>query len=102
MIYKEYKLNGTTVGYHIDGRYRTHRDSLKHFYIKEKGYPISESILRDLKANDCHEVLIIENRSDGSQRAFLSKFSDWMECEVFQEPGYDTQRCLPLSRQSEV
>jgi hypothetical protein len=102
MAYKEYNIHGITVGYHIDGRYRTMRDSLKHFYIKEKGYPVSDLILRDLKANDCKEVLIIEKRSDGTQRAFLSKFSDWMDCEAFQEEGFDKQRCLPLSKQTEV
>jgi hypothetical protein len=102
MNYKEYTINGTVVGYLIDGRYRTVRDSLKHFYIKEKGYPISESILRDLKANDCQEVLIIEKRSDGTQRAFLSRFAYWLDCEVFQEKDYDKQRCLPVSKQNEV
>lgn len=102
MAYKEYRLRDVVVGYHIDGRYRTHRYSSKHFYIKKKGYPISESILRDLKANDCQEILIIENRTDGSQRALLSKFSDWMDCESFQEEDFDVQRCLPLSKQTEV
>ena len=100
--YKEYKLEGKVIGYLIEGRYRTHRESSKHFYVKAKGYPISNVVLLDLKANDCKEILVIENRADKSQKGYISDINDWFSCEIFQEEGYDAQRCLSLARQHEV
>ncbi len=87
--------NDRVVGHFDNGVYRTIRTRSKHYYRKEKGYPISDSVLRELEGLQCHSIVIIEKSSEG-EREYWFDFARYNTAIPFQHRGYDVQRCVGL------
>jgi len=106
MTYKEYfNSKGEIIGKLIGNVYSSKRYShsfekdgnkyISHYYVKGKGYPVSDSILQDLKLNGCEEIKII---AIGKTKLSIFTFSiqEYLDAPVFQENGYDKQRCVSI------
>jgi hypothetical protein len=90
------RVNNKVVGDFDNGTYRTARNFRQHYYRKGRGYPISVSILEELKALSCHTIIIDETTSTGARVLHHFVFDVYDTAEVFQYEGYDAQKCVPL------
>ena len=99
---KDYEINGKIVGSLNEDTYVSHRKSLVHYYVKGGGYPISNSILKDLKQNGCKHIIIIEERANGQKKVYKTDIERYQKAVLIQEPNYDQQRCLPLKEMESI
>lgn len=88
-------LGDKMVGEIIENVYISHRISKYHFYIKGRGYPISNSILHKLKDKNISTIRIVEQGL--KIRVFECPLSKYLDAVLIQEPNFDQQRCVPLS-----
>jgi len=87
------RVGGKIVGRVEKGVYITHRNYKKHYYFRGRGYPISDSILRELKRIGIERILIIENSSG---KKFETTVTKYLKTKSFKIEGYDTQRVVAL------
>lgn len=85
------KLTGRVIG----KTYESHRDTKKHFYIKGRGYPITNEILKKLKDMGVDTVRIVENGAKGIKN-YTCPLKKYMNAVLIQEGNYEPQRCVPL------
>lgn len=97
---KRFFINDKVVGYFEGDTYRTKRNPKKHFFVKGLGYPISEDILYELKWLECRWIVVIEEGTRIS--IFKAALSDYLNAPVFQETGFDKQRCFPLKKMEKI
>jgi len=99
----EIKLNGKTVGKTVGDKYFTSRNAKTHFYKKRQGYPISVSVLNELKSRGIKKIILREsNRSDRRILIYWCFVSDFDFVSSFKEKKYDVQKCIPLRRWNRV
>jgi len=99
----EYHINGKIVGFmNQDKTYVSRRVAKTHFYIKGRGYPISNALLRQLDSDDCKKIRIVELRSDGSIKKYECSLDKYMAAVLIQEGGFEQQRVVPLSEMEVV
>lgn len=79
-----------------EGIYYSKRDSRKHYCVVAKGYPISESILNELKELDCKKICITE-QTVKAKKIWVCDFEKYQNTKAFQLGGFDWQKCCPLS-----
>jgi len=98
------KVDGKVVGELINNRktYLTPRNSTKHFYRKAQGYPISVNVLELLKIHGVKDIVVLETRKDGTRKKYRVFVSDYNNVEIFKEPDYDFQKCIPLRRMETI
>jgi len=77
--------------------YFTERKTIPHYYIKGQGYPVSDSILQDLKLMGCNTIYIMETKKDGSIQHYQTPLTNYLKSKLFQEKEHDKQRCYPLN-----
>lgn len=68
----------------------------KHFYIKGRGYPVNEELLKILKRAGIRYILIPEDAKEGF-RVWMGKVEDYLYGERIAElPKAEPQRVIPL------
>jgi len=82
--------------------YVSRRVSSKHYYVMGGGYPISNDILKRLKSKGCEGVVIIEVKSDNTERSFKASLQQYEEAVLIESGGFEQQRCLPLKQMKET
>lgn len=90
---KVLRVEGKIVGRVEKNVYITHRNRKKHYFFKGRGYPISDSILQELKKRGVERILIIENSSGEKFEATVTRY---LKAKPFKIKGHDTQRVIPL------
>jgi hypothetical protein len=93
-------LEGKIIGEICDGIYVSHRETKKHFYIKRRGYPISDSVLQYLKSKNVSRIRIVEKGK--SIKVFQCLLEKYLNAELFKEGEFDSQRCVPLCEMQQV
>ena len=96
-----YNPSGQAVGYLENGIYHFER-RVGHFFVKGKGYPISDSILQELKRDGCTTVMLIEKRKNNNTKVYITDLDSYLNSPLFQEAQFDTQRCYPVKDMREV
>lgn len=90
-------LEGVQVGIlRADGAYVSRRIAKKHYYIKGGGYPISNTILQDIRARGGHSIIICEERADGTERLYKTTLEKYQQAVLIKEADFDYQRCVPI------
>jgi len=89
-------LGNTIVGEILDKIYMSRRIVEKHFYVKGGGYPISNSILKELKEKGVTIIRIVEVGKKFI-RVYETTLEKYQKAVLIQEPNFDQQRCVPLS-----
>ena len=101
-VIKQFKVGSKVVGRLEDDTFHTFRVAKTHFYIKGRGYPISNSILKELRDNQCKYIMIHETRAGGVLKLWKCLLDDYLDAVLIQEGGFEQQRVLPLSKMEEV
>ena len=68
----------------------------KHFFIKEKGYPINLELLKKLESIGVKNIVIREDSSRFGMRMFISSVYDYLSGVYVKEHFVDTQMVIPL------
>src|SRR4030042_730839 len=89
------EINGKVVGEIIGKIYQSHRISSKHFYVKGRGYPISNSILKMLKDKNVEIIRIIEHGTK-AVKIYETTLQKYLNAVLIQESNFEAQRCVPL------
>lgn len=82
--------------------YVTHRDSTKHYFIRESGYGLSVSIIKELVKKNVQRVLLIEHRKDGSKHSYEANLDQYCTKPTIQEEGFDQQKILAIKEMREI
>jgi hypothetical protein len=100
-----WKLLGVTAVVHIPDAvnvFCTHfKRPDKHFYIKGRGYPINEELLKMLKNAGINFIIIPEDGKRGF-KAYIVETCDYLAGMPVEEPLTERQRCIPLSQLVEI
>lgn len=99
---KTYAINGKNIGFLENGIYTSERTAKKHFYIKGRGYPITNAILKQLLDDGCKTVQIIEICADGSRNYYIAPLQNYIDAVLIQESYFEQQRCLPLKLMTKI
>jgi len=67
----------------------------KHFYIKGRGYPINEELLKVLRRARIEHILIPEDGKRGF-KVWMGKVSDYLNGERIIEPMTEPQMSIPI------
>lgn len=100
MIQKEknYNFKGRFLGkLRKDGVFVTHR-SKKHFFRKFKGFGISTFILMNLYKHDCHKIVFVYSKEDGTKEIYESTPSTFLKSGKVWEDNGDYQRIVPINK----
>jgi len=84
-----------------DGGFHIFRASHKHYYIRGRGYPISEAILLYLKEQNISWIELMESRVKG-YNYYRTTVDEYLSSPLFNHEGYDDQRCFPLRKMDKV
>ena len=95
-------VKGVRVGTIVGDTYVTERTPSKHFFIKQRGYPISTSVLTRLRVTDVKRIVIVEHRANGTEVTYECPLWMYDRAKPFQEKGYDEQKCVPWANMAEV
>jgi len=98
---KAISLRGKKIGEINGDTYISHRLSDKHFYIKGRGYPITNDVLKLLKKDNVLYIQIVEHgkKAITIYRTTLQKY---MDAVMIAEGGFEPQRCVPLTEMNKV
>jgi hypothetical protein len=88
-------FNNKEIGRVYGKIYESHRDTKKHFYVKGRGYPITNDVLKKLKEMEVDTVRIVENGVKGI-KTYICPLKKYMDAVMIQEGDYEPQRCVPL------
>lgn len=72
-----------------------------HFYIKGRGYPINEELLKVLRRGGVKDILIPEEGKTGF-RIYLGNVEEYLNGERIEEPHTEPQRVIPLERLEKI
>lgn len=87
------KVKNQIVGEVRGDEYVTIRNYRKHYLRIARGYPISVSILKQLKEMGINKIRIIEKFS---KKEYTTTVDKYIEGELFQFRGYDAQKVITL------
>ena len=68
----------------------------RHFYIKGRGYPINEELLKVLKRAGIRYIFIPEETKREGFRVWIGKVEDYLNGERIVEPKAEPQMSIPL------
>ena len=103
---KDFFVNQKNVGHLDKDTYITTRNSVRHYFRKGKGYPISDDVLKKLKAAKCKNIMVVEHAVNKNFKIKVNRYKTtlqkYLAADLFQYKDYDAQRCVPLSEMTKV
>lgn len=94
-------INGKKAGEISDGCYISHRVTDIHFYVKGRGYPISNEILKQLKSLGVEKIKIVEHGKRATT-LYTTTLQKYLNAVLIIEGGFEAQRCVPLVEMEKV